>query len=109
MTALFKRLRWALALAILQGTIFATVGLLEHGKGVTYGRFCGLNRVEFFGCTPLPREPLTKEERQRLAFVECWSPRHVTLVFLTNLPVFFCWATMKTLTAKQHVDEVFVF
>lgn len=100
------RFRWAIILAVLQGTIFAAVGLSQHRQ---YHRDRNHTGIENFGCFILPHHRLSSEERSFLADVDCWPSNSTRVVVLTNFPVFMVWNEAAKLTADKTVDEFLLF
>ena len=110
MISLLKRVRWAIALAVLQGVIFVTIGVVEHKRHVVQSHQPKGSTIEYFGCTPLPSKALTREERELLFLgVDCWNPLHIKVVHLTNLPVMLIWAAAASLTYGREVNKVWLF
>jgi hypothetical protein len=107
MKSFLLRFRWAIVLAVLQGTAFGTAGLIEHQRSIAAIRNPS-NHLESFGCLHLSPQPLPKPLPWELAAVDCWSPLKVKLVVLTNFPLFVIWSGVAELTDK-HVDQVRLF
>jgi hypothetical protein len=108
MASFVRRFRWALALAVLQATIFLTIGLMEHRRQIANPRLAN-GGIEYFGCLPLPRAPLSEREPSDFNTVSCETPLRIKLVIVTNLPVFIVYSVVATLTANSQVDQVRLF
>ena len=106
-TSFLSRYRWAIALAALQGTIFVTMGVMEHRRSLRYAH--GTPRIEYFSCLPLPHERLSSEDRMNLSIVDCWSSYAAKFILLTNLPVFLIWGGVSQLTANTDVNQALSF
>lgn len=106
-TSFLLRYRWAMALAALQGTIFVTMGVMEHRRSLRYDH--SKPRIEYFSCLPLPHERLSSEERMYLSIVDCWTSYGTKLMLLTNLPVFLIWGGVSQLTANTDVNQALSF
>ena len=106
-TPFLSRFRWAIALATLQGTIFAGMGVMEHRRSLPIAHV--KPRIEYFSCLPLPHERLSAEERMYLSIVDCWSSYGTKFVLLTNLPVFLIWGGVSQLTANTDVNQALSF
>jgi hypothetical protein len=108
MSSFLARFRWALVLAAVQGTIFATTALMEHARQTRFGHPPKGGR-EYFGCFALPHAPMSEDERWDTVIVDCWPPLHIKFVILTNLPVVIIWAVARDLTAHQPVNQFWLF
>jgi len=113
MRSLLKRVRWAVVLAVLQGSIFATVGLVEHRRHYEYVHSRPGNVEASFGCMSLPRTALSKEAREEAylwsLYGDCWDPLYIKYVEVTNLPVFLAWAIIRVATESMQVDQFRLF
>jgi|HubBroStandDraft_4_1064222.scaffolds.fasta_scaffold44763_2 hypothetical protein len=110
MNSFLSRFRWAIALALLQGIIFASVGISEHRRSHRYGHSSDSTRMDYFGCIPLPHQRLSIElEQWDLRYVDCYPAASVRFVGLTNLPVFIIWFGLVGLTRNTNVDQYWLF
>ena len=110
MISLIKRVRWAIVLPLLQGTIFVIIGVIGHRESVVYSRQGEASTIVYWGCTELRSKPRMQEERPGLVLVvDCRSSLVHQAVFLSNLPVFITSAAAADLTANRNVNQVWLF
>lgn len=102
--------RWAVGLAVLQGIIFASVGISEHRRYLRFNHMRDDTRIEYFGCFPLPHQRRSSEEAQwELAYVDSFPAPSIKFIGLTNLPVFIVWGGFVALTRNTNVDQFWLF
>jgi hypothetical protein len=106
-TSFLLRFRWAVALAVLQGTIFAAIGESEHRHSMLYAQ--PPPRIEHFGCFDLSHGRLSDDFRKWAATVDCWVPYKIDFIVLTNFPVFAIWRAAAALTQNSDMDQVRLF
>jgi hypothetical protein len=110
MKSFLSRFRWAVALALLQGIVFASVGISEHRRSLRYGHSGDSARMDYFGCIPLPHQRLSIDVAQwDLRYVDCYPAPSVRFVGLTNLPVFIIWFGFVGLIRNTNVDQCWLF
>jgi hypothetical protein len=109
MNSSLLQFRWAIVLAALQGTIFATVCISEHQRNLRYNHKRDSTHIEYFGCFSLPRQRISNEERWDLAYVDCFPAPSIKLVVLASFPVFIIWGGFAELTRNTNVDQLWLF
>ena len=106
---LLKRVRWAIALAMLQGVIFVVSGISEHQKHAPQSPEAA---GESYGCIILWYSP-SVEWYNEMALDQlgsiCVTPGHIRVLQLLNLPVFVVSGVLLALSSNLHLNQVWLF
>jgi hypothetical protein len=101
MKSFLLRHQWAIVLAVVQRSIFVTVGVAEHRRNLGYNREQA--RYEYFGCALLPHQNLPAETRWD--FARCFLSVDLRFLILSNFPVFLIWDRVGELSEHRIADQ----